>query len=116
MSEKIVVNEGIPNYLPKFENPIYQAALKRKKELREEILYRIKTGDLPNGLYPLLKNITLTNEEVDAIFTCWHKDNRQNLLFLYGLILRTRDLEQVKLADTYLMNRKKEEETIGKDR
>ena len=64
MSEKVVVNEGIPNYLPKFENPIYQAALKRKEELREEILYRIKTGDLPNGLYPLLKNHMHKDEKI----------------------------------------------------
>ena len=38
------------------------------------------------------------------------------LLFLYGLILRTMDLEQVKLADTYLLNMKKKEENLGKDR
>ena len=116
MSEKVVVNQGIPKYLPKFKNPLYQAALERKKELREEILCRIKTGDLPNGLYPLVKNITLTKEELDEIFACWRMDNRQMLLFLYGLILRTMDLEQVKLADTYLLNMKKKEENLGKDR
>ena len=116
MSEKVVVNQGIPKYLPKFKNPLYQAALERKKELREEILFRIKTGDLPNGLYPLVKNITLTKEELDEIFACWRMDNRQNLLFLYGLVLRTMDMDQIKLADVYLLKSQKEEENIRKDR
>ena len=102
MKEKVVVNTGIPKFLPKFENPIYKAAQSKKEELRNEILMRIKTGDFKEGLYPLINNITLTKEEVYEILVCWKKSNNQTLLFLYELLLITNDLEQIKKADEYL--------------
>ena len=85
----------------------------KKKELRNEILTRIKMGDFKDGLYPLLKNITLTKKEVYEIFACWQMDGNQTLLFLYELLLLTNDLEQIKKADEYLKAiRLKEEEKL----
>ena len=63
-----------------------------------------------------MQNITLTRKEIDDILACWNMDNRQNLLFLYGLVLRTMDMDQIKLADVYLLKSQKEEENIRKDR
>ena len=110
MNEKVVVNTGLPSYLPKFKNPIYQAALETKEKLRNEILLRIKTGDFKEGLYPLVKNITLTSEELENIINCWKSQSYQSLVFLYEIVLRTNDLEKIKEADNYLFRLFKEKE------
>lgn len=87
---------------------------KEKKELRNEILFRIKTGNFKEGLYPLIKNIILTEKEIEEIFACWRMEGEQSLLFLYGIILRTRDLEQIQIADKYLIGTYKQAEEMLK--
>lgn len=102
MKEPVIVNTKVAKYMPKFVNPIYRAAQAQKEELREEILRRIKRGDFQNGLYPLIKNINLTNKEIYEIFECWQNEGHEALIFLYELLLLTNDLEQIKKADEYL--------------
>lgn len=88
---------------------------KGKEELRNEILFRIKTGSFKNeGLYSLIKNINLTEKEIEEIFTCWRIEGEQSLLFLYGIILRTKDLNQIQIADEYLVRTYKQEEEMLK--
>ena len=87
---------------------------KEKTELRNEILFRIKTGNFKEGLYPLIKNIILTDKEIEEIFACWRMEGEQSLLFLYGIILRTRDLEQIQIADKYLIGTYKQAEEMLK--
>ncbi|CDF11742.1 unknown [Mycoplasma sp. CAG:776] len=87
---------------------------KEKTELRNEILFRIKTGNFKEGLYPLIKNIILTEKEIEEIFACWRMEGEQSLLFLYGIILRTRDLEQIQIADKYLIGTYKQAEEMLK--
>ncbi len=87
---------------------------KEKTELRNEILFRIKTGNFKEGLYPLIKNIILTEKEIEEIFDCWRMEGEQSLLFLYGIILRTRDLEQIQIADKYLIGTYKQAEEMLK--
>ena len=87
---------------------------KEKTELRNEILFRIKTGNFKEGLYPLIKNIILTEKEIEEIFACWRMKGEQSLLFLYGIILRTRDLEQIQIADKYLIGTYKQAEEMLK--
>lgn len=88
---------------------------KEKTELRNEILFRIKTGSFKNeGLYSLVKNIDLTEKEIEEIFACWRMEGEQSLLFLYGIILRTRDLEQIQIADKYLIGTYKQAEEMLK--
>ena len=87
---------------------------KEKTELRNEILFRIKTGNFEEGLYPLIKNIILTEKEIEEIFACWRMEGEQSLLFLYGIILRTRDLEQIQIADKYLIGTYKQAEEMLK--
>ena len=79
-----------------------------------EILFRIKTGNFKEGLYPLIKNIILTEKEIEEIFACWRMEGEQSLLFLYGIILRTRDLEQIQIADKYLIGTYKQAEEMLK--
>ena len=85
---------------------------KEKTELRNEILF--KTGNFKEGLYPLIKNIILTEKEIEEIFACWRMEGEQSLLFLYGIILRTRDLEQIQIADKYLIGTYKQAEEMLK--
>lgn len=88
---------------------------KGKEELRNEILFRIKTGSFKNeGLYSLIKNIDLTEKEIEEIFACWRIEGEQSLLFLYGIILRTKDLNQIQIADEYLVRTYKQEEEMLK--
>ena len=87
---------------------------KEKTELRNEILFGIKTGNFKEGLYPLIKNIILTEKEIEEIFACWRMEGEQSLLFLYGIILRTRDLEQIQIADKYLIGTYKQAEEMLK--
>ena len=41
-------------------------------------------------------------------------EGEQSLLFLYGIILRTRDLEQIQIADKYLIGTYKQAEEMLK--
>lgn len=82
----------------------------KKDHLRTEILFRIKTGHFTE-LYPLIENLDLTINEIENIIVCWHMEGRKDLLFLYGLVLRIKDKEQIKAADQYLKKQKQAAET-----
>ena len=53
-------------------------------------------------------------KEIEEIFACWRMEGEQSLLFLYGIILRTRDLEQIQIADKYLIGTYKQAEEMLK--
>ncbi len=86
----------------------------KKNNLRAETLFRIKTGQFTE-LYPLVENLDLTINEIEEIIACWRMTGEQDLIFLYGLVLRIRDLERIKAADQYLKHLKQEQATkLGK--
>ncbi len=109
MKEPVVANQNIPHYLPKFTNPIYELAQKAKEELRQEKLRRIKTGNFDTGLYPLINNITLTEEELEDIFINWWLNGLEHLINVYGLALKNFDFEQIKIIDQMI-----EEESLAR--
>ena len=80
----------------------------KKNNLRAETLFRIKTGQFTE-LYPLVENLDLTINEIEEIIACWRMMGEQDLIFLYGLVLRIRDLERIKAADQYLKHLKQEQ-------
>lgn len=80
----------------------------KKNNLRAETLFRIKTGQFTE-LYPLVENLDLTINEIEEIIACWRMMGEQDLIFLYSLVLRIRDLERIKAADQYLKHLKQEQ-------
>lgn len=106
MKEHVAVHMGEAHYYPHFENPIYLAA--KKEELRREILFRVKCGNF-QGLYPLMKNITLSKTEVAEILSCWNRDGYQGLIGLYSYALTANDMQAVLEADKYLAGLMEEE-------
>ncbi len=99
MHEKVVVNNGIPHYLPELKNPTYRSLEQRRAKLREEAIFRIKSGDF-DSLCSLIANLNLTLAEIDDILVYW-KENNQALLHIYyeGLISNI-DLKKLSLADS----------------
>lgn len=81
MGEKVIVSEDVPHYLPEFKNPIYGFAVQQKLALRSEVIERLKAGQVPNGVAPLLKTIApLATSEYDMITKAW-LDNGEYILY-----------------------------------
>lgn len=108
MLETVVVNDSIPHFMPKFENPIYLRA--QKQALREEALFRIRTGNF-EALYPLVEKIELTPQELESIFKCWQIDNRRLFIILYSNALKTHNLAEIQDADHFLQKMHEKEES-----
>lgn len=108
MLEKVVVNNSIPHFMPKFENPMYLQA--QKQALRKEALFRIRTGNF-ESLFPLVENIYLTSRELDSIFKCWQIEGRRIFLILYSWALKNHDLEKIQEADCILQKMREKEES-----
>ena len=99
VKEEIVVNHDIPEYYPKFINPIY-ALKKQQDELKEEALLRIRFGEF-RELYPLLAHLVLSKEEREEIVLNWFIDGNLNLCDAYGEAVKNYDLEAIKRIDAF---------------
>ena len=99
MDEKVVVNQGMPHYLPEFDNPLYDLK-KRQDELKSEMLLRIKMGNF-SQLYPLISHLSLTQEERNEIVLDWFLEGNLNLCDAYGEAVKDNDLETIKRVETF---------------
>lgn len=110
MKEPTAVHYQTPDFSLKFDNPIYLAA--QKQALREEALYRIRTGDF-TSLYSLVKHIDLSEKELESIFKCWRMSGDMQLMLLYATPLKEKDLGRIKEVDRLLESlREKDEERL----
>lgn len=100
VGEKVIVSGGVPHYLPKFENPIYKFAVQQKQALRREVIERLKTGQVPNGVAPLLKVIApLVTSEYDIITKAWEDNGEYLLIENYRHALAFGDIEEAERID-----------------
>lgn len=82
-----------------------------KNMLKEEALFRIKTGNF-TSLLPLVQSLTLSKKDIQDIFSCWLISGYSNFIFLYGYGLKNQDETFILKVDEYLNNLRKQEEEL----
>ena len=121
MNKKVVVMGGIPNYMPKFRNLLYEMA--EKQALRRKIIEEIIYVEFTNGIAPLIKDLNGINEsEINQIINMWkimnydYVDyNYERLIYLYEEPLRSGDISKIEVADLYFYeNIEKFKKSLGR--
>jgi len=110
LGEQVVVNQDIPKFLPKFQNPIYDRAMAN----REAIIESICNGNCKGTLGSLVNTIGgLQPYEIERILWFWLNRDFFELMDLYGDDLSYNDLVAIQNTDALL--NKNLEETNGRN-
>lgn len=111
LGEQVIVNQGIPHFLPEFQNPIYALAQLAK----EQILDKICNGDCFGNLGSLVKTMGgLKSYEIERISYFWLNRGFFELLDLYGEALRANDIVALLNTDALLNENQNLQETTGR--
>ncbi len=102
MGEKVIVSGEVPHFMPEFKNPIYGFVVQQKQALRREVIERLKVGQVPNGVAPLLKVIApLATSEYDIITKAWEDNGEYLLIENYRHALAFGDIEEAERIDEH---------------
>ena len=68
-------------------------------DLKEKTIYDIMFGNIPDGLYPLLENISLTTEDKRRIIFYWFTNDVQFMIKNYFLDFLDNDYDNILNTD-----------------